>query len=62
MTNLDSMSKSRDINLPTKICIIKAMVFPISMYRWDEKKVKAKITQSCPTLCDHMAYTVHGIL
>ena len=32
MTNLDSMLKSRDITLPTKICIIKAMVFPVVMY------------------------------
>ena len=32
MTNLDSVLKSRDINLPTKICLVKAMVFPVSMY------------------------------
>ena len=30
MTNLDSVLKSRDITLPTKVCIVKAMVFPIS--------------------------------
>ena len=30
MTNLDSMVKSRDITLPTKICLVKAMVFPVS--------------------------------
>ena len=30
MTNLDSILKSRDITLPTKVCIVKAMVFPIS--------------------------------
>ena len=29
MTNLDSISKSRDITLPTKICLVKAMVFPV---------------------------------
>ena len=33
MTNLDSILKSRDITLPTKICIVKAMVFPVVMYR-----------------------------
>ena len=37
MTNLDSILKSRDITLPTKICLVKAMVFPVVMYgceRW----------------------------
>ena len=33
MTNLDSIFKSRDITLPTKVCIVKAMVFPVVMYR-----------------------------
>ena len=32
MTNLDSMLKSRDIILPTKVCIAKAMIFPVVMY------------------------------
>ena len=32
MTNLDSIFKSRDITLPTKVCLIKAMVFPVVMY------------------------------
>ena len=32
MTNLDCILKSRDISLPTKVCIVKAMVFPIVMY------------------------------
>ena len=32
MTNLDSILKSRDITLPTKLCLIKAMVFPVVMY------------------------------
>ena len=35
MTNLDSVLKNRDITLPTKICIVKAMVFPVVMYRCD---------------------------
>ena len=33
MTNLDSLLKSRDITLPTKVCIFKAMVFPVVLYR-----------------------------
>ena len=32
MTNLDSILKSRDIILPTKVCLVKAMVFPVVMY------------------------------
>ena len=41
MTSLDSMLKSRDITLPTKVCLVKAMVFPLIMYgceRWIIKK------------------------
>ena len=33
MTNLDSRLKSRDITLPTKVCVVKAVVFPVVMYR-----------------------------
>ena len=33
MTNLDSILKSRDITLPTKVCLVKAMVFPVVIYR-----------------------------
>ena len=43
MTNLDSVLKSRDITLPTKVCIVKAMVFPVVMYRcesWTTKKAE----------------------
>ena len=32
MTNLDSILKSRDVTLPTKVCVVKAMVFPVVMY------------------------------
>ena len=42
MTNLDSIFKSRDITLPTKVCLVKAMVFPVVMYGceiWTVKKV-----------------------
>ena len=40
MTNLDSMFKSRDITLPTKVCLVKAMVFPVVMYGCDSWTVK----------------------
>ena len=43
MTNLDSMLKSRDISLPTKVSLVKAMVFPVVMYgceRWTIKKAE----------------------
>ena len=35
MTNIDSKLRSRDITLPTKVCLVKAMVFPVVMYRCD---------------------------
>ena len=40
MTNLDSILKSRDITLPTKICLVKAMVFPVVMYGCESWTVK----------------------
>ena len=40
MTNLDSILKSRDITLPAKVHLIKAMVFPIVMYGWKNWTVK----------------------
>ena len=43
MTNLDSIFKSRDITLPTKVCLVKAMVFPVVMYgceSWTRKKAE----------------------
>ena len=40
MTNLDSIFKSRDITLPTKVCLVKAMVFPVVMYGWEDWTVK----------------------
>ena len=36
MTNLDSILKSRDITLPTKVCLVKAMVLPVVMYACEE--------------------------
>ena len=40
MTSLDSIFKSRDITLPTSICIVKAMVFPFVMYRCESWTIK----------------------
>ena len=40
MTNLDSILKSRDITLPTKICLVKAMVFPVVMYGYESWTIK----------------------
>ena len=45
MTNLDSILKSRDITLPTKVCLVKAMVFPVVMYgceSWNIKKAERR--------------------
>ena len=45
MTNLDSILKSKDITLPTKVCLVKAMVFPVVMYgceSWTVKKAERR--------------------
>ena len=45
MTNLDSLLKSRDITLPTKVCLVKAMVFPVVVYgceNWTMKKAECQ--------------------
>ena len=45
MTNIDSIFKSRDITLPTKVCLVKAMVFPVVMYgceSWTVKKAECQ--------------------
>ena len=45
MTNLDSILKSRDITLPTKVCLVQAMVFPVVMYgceSWTVKKAERR--------------------
>ena len=72
MTNLDTILKSRDITLPTKVHLVKAMVFLVVMYgceSWTIKKATAaaKSLQSCPTLCDPIdgsppGFPVPGIL
>ena len=40
MTNLDSILKNRDITLPTKVCLVKAMVFPVVMYGFESWTIK----------------------
>ena len=40
MTNLDSLLKNRDITLPTKVCLVKAMVFPVVMYGWESWTIR----------------------
>ena len=50
MINLDSILKRRDITLPAKVCLVKAMVFPVVMYRcesWTKKKQLS--TEECGT-------------
>ena len=49
MTNLDSVFKSRDITLPTKVCLVKAMVFPVVIYRcesWTITKAESRRTDA----------------
>ena len=58
MRNLDSILKSRDITLPTKVCQVRAMVFPVVMYgceSWTINKDEGGeglVAKSCLTLCD----------
>ena len=54
MTNLDSILKSRDIILPTKVCLVKAMVFPIVMYgceSWTIKKAEHRRSDAFELWC-----------
>ena len=54
MTNLDSISKSRDITLPTKVHLVKAMVFPMVMYEcesWTVKKAENRRTDAFELWC-----------
>ena len=54
MTNLDSIFKSRDITLPTKVCLVKAMVFPVVMYgceSWTMKKAECQRTDAFELWC-----------
>ena len=54
MTNLDSILKSRDITLSTKVCLVKAMVFPVVMYgceSWTIKKAECRIIDAFELWC-----------
>ena len=54
MTNIDSILKSRDITLPTKVCLVKAMVFPVVMYgceNWTIKKAEHQKTDAFKLWC-----------
>ena len=54
MTNLDDILKNRDITLPTNVCLVKAMVFPIVMYgceSWTIKKVECRRTDAFELWC-----------
>ena len=54
MTNLDSILKSRDITLPTKVCLVKAMVFPVVMYgceSWTVKKAECRRIDASELWC-----------
>ena len=54
MTNLDSILKSRDITLPTKVRLVKAMVFPVVMYgceRWTVKKAERQRIDAFELCC-----------
>ena len=54
MTNLDSIFKSRDITLPTKVCLVKAMVFPVVMYgceTWTVKKAERRRIDAFEVWC-----------
>ena len=54
MTNLDSILKSRDITFPTKVCLVKAMVFPVVMYgceSWTIKKAERQIIDAFVLWC-----------
>ena len=50
-TNLDGVLKSRDITLPTKVCLVKAMVFPVVTYSWESWTVKAEHRELMPSNC-----------
>ena len=54
MTNLDSILKSREIPLPTKVCLVKAMVFPVVMYgceSWTIKKAECQRIEAFKLWC-----------
>ena len=64
MTNLDSILKSRDITLPTKVHLVKAMVFPVVMYgceSWTVKKTEHRRTDAFELWCWRKPLRVLGV-
>ena len=62
MTNLDSILQSRDITLPTKVRLIKAMVFPVVMYgceSWTVKKAECQRIDAFELRCSRRLFRVH---
>ena len=62
MTNVDSMLKSRDITLPTKVCLVKAMVFPVVIYAcesWTMKKAEGRRINAFELWCWRRFLRVH---
>ena len=62
MTNLESILKSRDITLPTKVCLVKAMVFPVVMYgceSWNVKKAEHRRIDAFEVWCWRRLFRVH---
>ena len=60
MTNLDNILKSRDITLPTKVHLVKAMVFPVVMYGCDSWPIKKGEPQRIDTFFSHFFLLVRG--
>ena len=63
MTNIDSILKSRDITLPTKFCLVKAMVFPVVMYgcnSWTIKKAECLRIDAFELWCWRVPWTVRS--
>ena len=64
MTNLDSILKGRDITLPTKVHLVKAMVFPVVIYRcesWTVKKAECQRIDAFELWCWRRLLRVHGL-
>ena len=64
MTNLDSIFKSRDITFPTKVCLVKAMVFPVVMYgceSWTVKKAESQRIDAFELWCSRRLLRVPRI-
>ena len=62
MRNLDRVLKSRDLTLPTKVCIVKTMVFPVVMYvceNWTVKKVQCQKIDALELWCWRRLLRVH---